>query len=56
MEYQSQETRGESKHSIPIHWAESEWFEVWLQLGRHIDPDDRQKQTSVPDAELVPAG
>ena len=56
MQSQSQQTRAESKHNIPIDWAESEWFEVWLQLGRHIDPDQRQTQTSIPLPERVAAG
>ena len=32
-----------------IHWAEAEWFQVWLQLARrdyHGHPDSRELKTN----------
>ena len=31
------------RKSISIDWAESEWFQVWLQLARHEYPEGREE-------------
>src|SRR4051812_20993878 len=34
---------GDHRQKLELDWAESEWFEVWLQLARHEKPQGQEQ-------------
>ena len=36
-------SKGSRRRTLELNWAESEWFQVWLQLARHeVDRHEQQ--------------
>jgi len=55
METKAPQTESESRKTVAIDWAESEWFQVWLRLARRDYQGDVNARNTLPAPELAAA-
>jgi len=54
MESKASDTEYEATKTGSIDWAESEWFQVWMQLSRRVDDKARTRSQGVsPNKEIT---